>query len=73
MLRKCPRCQRAFQPEEEDQAYCKSCLRHYMPHQDAVNPMGANPKIASKGRTINQILQSGKERSGAKEALDGLK
>lgn len=61
MLRKCPRCQRQFRPEEQDQYHCKPCLKHYMPHQvEKTNPMEIHPTGLGAGQTMD--LRSGTKR-----------
>lgn len=72
MLRKCARCQNAFQVEEPDQYHCKPCLRHYMPWQEQQTIPTEPTKQVTKGRTIGQILRSGSERRGAKDVLGNL-
>ena len=72
MLRKCSRCQNAFQPETQEQAHCKPCLRHFMPWQTEQTVPAEPTKLTPKGKTIGQILQSSQERAGAKEVLGNL-
>lgn len=58
MIRQCNRCKRQFRPEEEDQYYCKPCLKHYMPWTaEETNPMEVHPEGLEAGQTMD--LRSG--------------